>query len=342
MAAPTKIIASDVMKAANELRRVGKNINGTALRNITGTGRPENIMEMYEQLLKEGKITAIESATEVSDIVDVRELPKEVQQSLEDAVASLKNVVMHCNDIAHNTVENRLSAAIDKAKAAEVLAAEETQAAQTDLTSAYNEIEELKDEYKIDLDLLNEKRAKLDRDNSDLKTELSNTQKSYGETRTANTDLSRNLETKTKQCLLAEQESLVQKTRNEEVEKQVAAVKEVNTGLAKKLEDATTLHTNDAAEIAKLKSQLEDSNKSKEKAIKEAETHEDLANVAFKEIEKFKAQAEAAKEQVAELKVSEAQLHERLEKQAVENAENKLHIKDQALYIENLKSVLDK
>jgi len=346
MAAPRKFKDSDIINAVNELNKAGKNISGGSLRRIIGTGRPDVLIEQYNKLLASGEITENTKKSGVSEVVEVRDLPREVQQSLDEAVASLKNVVMHCNDIAHNTVENRLSAAIEKAKETQLLAAEEIEVAQAERDSAYNEIEQLKDdaeqlkdEHQVDLDLLDEKLAKRDRENSDLKIELSNTKKSYEYTKSANTDLSRNLDEKTKQCSASEQESLVQKTRYEEVAKQLLAAQEANAGLTKKLDDASTLHTTNAAEIAKLKSQLEDSNNSKEEAIKEAILHEDRANNAFKEVEKFKAQTESAKEQVAELKSSEAQLHERLEKQVEENAEEKAENK---LRIKNLESELAK
>lgn len=195
MARPTSFKESDIIRAVNKINKNPRiTINGTSLRDSVGSGRPDALFKLYTKMLDDGKITTIEEATEISEVVEVRELPVEVQQSLDEAVNSLKNVVMHCNDIAHNTVENRLSTAIDKAKAAEILAAEDVQKAQQDLCNAYDEIEQVKDENQDETDLLNEKITKLDRGNSELTVELNSIKKEFGDAQKENAELLEKLE----------------------------------------------------------------------------------------------------------------------------------------------------
>ncbi|HHY0492716.1 TPA: hypothetical protein ACVU46_004510 [Vibrio parahaemolyticus] len=309
MARPTSFKASDIINAANELSRTGKNINGTSLRKLVGVGRPDALMSMYNELLAEGKITTVEEANkDVAEVVEVRELPQEVEESLNAAVESLKNVVMQCNDIAHSAVEGRLSAAIEKAKAEEILAAEEVEKAQLDLTSAYNEIEQLREEHQAELDRLNEILAKRDQENSDLKLELTSTKQSLNDQQKTNADLSAKLETKTEQCQQAEQDAIVQKTRAEEVGKQLTSVQETNAELTTSL-DA-------------------------EKALK-ADEHGRAEAAEAKLVAALESKQEA-KEAIAALKANEAELHQKLEEKAATIAESQLQIKEDAKVIETL------
>jgi chromosome segregation ATPase len=326
MAAPTKIIESDVIKAANELNRQSKNITGSALRKISGVGRPENVFAVYEQLLEDGKITAVEKNSAVSEVVEVRDLPVEVQQSLDDAVSSLKNVVMHCNEIAHNTVESRLSSAINKANEKELLAAEDMQKSEIDLTNAFNEIEQLKEESQAEIELLSEKNGELVKEISETKSELRSYHKSNSELEGKNVDLLIKLEAKTEQCTTAEQESLVQATRTEEANKQLVTAENVNADLNGKLDATKDLNAQYQADIATLKAKLEDALLSKDEAKAETKSQTIIANNAAAEAAKSNAETVAAKEQVTALKDSEALLHKQLEQQAVTINEDKTKI----------------
>lgn len=326
MAAPKKFKDSDIIKAANELNKAGKNINGTSLRKLVGAGRPDTLLKMYNDLLAEGKITAIEETTEVAEVVEVRELPKEVEQSLDDAINALKNVVMQCNDIAHNTVENRLSAAIEKAKSAEVFAAEEVEKSEADLAAAFDEIEQLKEESQAELDLLSEKNGELVKEVSETKSELRSYHKSCADLEGKNVDLLIKLEAKTEQCTTAEQESLVQATRTEEANKQLVTAEKVNIELTDKLDTAKDLNAQNLAEIATLKAKLEDALLAKDEAKTENKAQAFIANNALSEVAKSNAETVAAKEQVIALKDSEALLHKQLEQQAVTINEDKTKI----------------
>ncbi|WP_354624587.1 hypothetical protein [Psychromonas sp. MME2] len=331
MARPITFTSNDIIKAANELNKSSANkITGTALRKIIGTGRPEVIMRHYNKLLEAGTITATSTTTEVTEVVEVRDLPKEVEQSLNEAMTALKSVVMHCNDIAHNTVENRLSAAIDKAKSAEVLAAEDVEKSEIDLAAAYDEIEQLKDERMTETDQLNEKITTLIKENSDLKIELNSLKKSYEDTQTVKMDLLEKLEIKTEQYTHAEQEFLVQKTRSEEVDKQLLTAHKINAEHSKKIEDATALHTSNTANIAKLTTQLTDAIKAKVDAKQEVKSQTEIANSALLGAAKSHAETVSAKEQITALKDSEAMLHKQLEqliaKHAVEVEQAKVQI----------------
>lgn len=331
MARPTTFKSSDIIKATNELNKSSTSkITGTALRKLIGTGRPDVIMREYNKLLENGTITAKKTDTDINEVVEVRELSKELEASLGDAMTALKNVVMHCNDIAHNTVENRLSAAIDKAKSAEVLAAEDVEKSEIDLAAAYDEIEQLKDERMTETDQLNEKITTLIKENSNLKIELNSLKKSYEDTQEVKMDLSEKLEIKTEQYTHAEQESLVQKTRSEEVDKQLLTAHKINAEHSKKIEDATALHTSNTANIAKLTTQLTDAIKAKVDAKQEVKSQTEIANSALLGAAKSQAETVSAKEQITALKDSEAMLHKQLEElsatYAVENEKAKMQI----------------
>lgn len=326
MARPASFKASDIIKAANELNRASKNINGTSLRKLVGAGRPDALMKQYSELLEEGKITAVETTTEITEVVEVRELPKEVQQSLDDAVASLKNVVMNCNDIAHNTVENRLDAAMEKTKAAEVLAAEEVEKAQQDLGNAYDEIEQLKEESQAEVDLLNEKTTKLDQNNSDLKIELSGTKKDLNDIQEDNIDLTIKLEAKTNQCQVAEQESIVQKTRSEEVAKQLVTAQEVSAELNQKLNDANSINAKNLTEIATLTANVTNALEAKDEAKLDVITQTEIANKALSEAATASAEVAGITKQLTASEEREALLHKQLEAQAAEIAKYKMQM----------------
>lgn len=303
MARPTSFKESDIISAANELNRANKNINGTSLRKIVGAGRPDALMTMYNELLEQGKISTIEKQHEVAEVVDVRELPAEVEESLNSAVESLKNVVMQCNDIAHNVVEGRLSAAIEKAKAEEILAAEEVEKAQLDLTAAYNEIEQLREEHQAELDQLNDKLAKLNQENSDLKLELTSIKQSLNAQHKINAEQSDKLETKTEQCQKAEQDAIIQKTRAEEIAKQLSSAQKANGELTSALDN--------------------------EKALKATEHGRAEAAEA-----KLAVALEAKEEAKAEAKI----LHQQLEEKAATIAENRQQIKEDEKTIKALES----
>lgn len=303
MARPATFKASDIINAANELNRTGKSINGTSLRKLVGAGRPDALMTMYNELLEQGKISTIEKQHEVAEVVDVRELPAEVEESLNSAVESLKNVVMQCNDIAHNVVEGRLSAAIEKAKAEEILAAEEVEKAQLDLTAAYNEIEQLREEHQAELDQLNDKLAKLNQENSDLKLELTSIKQSLNAQHKINAEQSDKLETKTEQCQKAEQDAIIQKTRAEEIAKQLSSAQKANGELTSALDN--------------------------EKALKATEHGRAEAAEA-----KLAVALEAKEEAKAEAKI----LHQQLEEKAATIAENRQQIKEDEKTIKALES----
>ncbi|HHC7360971.1 TPA: hypothetical protein ACN30T_004407 [Vibrio parahaemolyticus] len=313
MARPASFRPSDIINAVNELNRTGKNINGTSLRKLVGAGRPDALMSMYNDLLAEGKISTIEEQQEVAEVIEVRELPPEVEESLNSAVESLKNVVMQCNDIAHTAVEGRLNAAIDKAKAQEVLAAEEIEKAQADLKAAYDEIEQLRDDHQAELDKLNEKLEKQNKENSDLKLELTSTKQSLNDQQKTNADLSTKLEAKTEQCQLAEQDAIVQKTKAEEVAKQLSSAQETHTQLTSALDNERSLkaeeHGRAEAAEAKLAVALEDKQEAKEevKALHQ-QLEEKAATIAETQLQ-TKEDAKAIKV----LKEAEASLKEQLE-----------------------------
>jgi hypothetical protein len=312
MAAPKKFKDSDIIKAANEINKAGKNINGTSLRKLIGAGRPDALLKMYNDLLIEGKITVIEEATEVAEFVEIRELPKEVEQSLDDAVIALKNVVMQCNDIAHNTVENRLSAAIEKAKAAEVFAAEEVEKSEADLTAAFDEIEQLKEESQLELDLLTEKITSLTAENLELASEFRDQKKISNNALDNVKRLEKLLSDKNAECVLAEQEAIVQKTRTEETSKQLTNEQERTKKQYQDLEYIKEARLNDLAEIDKLKSRLELAESNEKQLTIDLKTKSDVAQNAL---------LKAAKNQgmVDVLGSSELSLKEKIEALELEN-----------------------
>ena len=321
MARPASFKSNDIINAANELIRTGKNINGTSLRKLVGAGRPDALMSMYNELLVEGKISTIEDQQEIAEVVEVRELPQEVEESLNNAVESLKNVVMQCNDIAHNAVEGRLSAAIEKAKAEEILAAEEVAKHQADLEMAYNDMEQLKEDHQAELERLNKKLAERDQENSDLKLELTSIKQSLNDQQKTNADLSTKLEAKTEQCQLAEQDAIVQKTKAEEVVKQLSSAQEIHAQLTSALDNERSLkaeeHGRAEAAEAKLAVALEDKQEAKEevKALHQ-QLEEKAATIAETQLQ-TKEDAKAIKV----LKATESSLKKQIE--SLQNQQDK-------------------
>ena len=157
-----------VIAAAIELDREGKNINGTSLRKVIGTGRPNTLIDTYNQLKDQDRIKLLPKEVRASfTATNEIELPSSVAEKMSLLLAQVEELVQECNNEAHNAADKRLTAAQEDANNAKKQASITIEAAIKDQEQAYEEVEDLKDELDIQkqkFDELNEKFIKIEQE----------------------------------------------------------------------------------------------------------------------------------------------------------------------------------
>ena len=157
-----------VIAAAVELDSEGKNINGTSLRKVIGTGGPNTLMATYVELKEQDliKLTNKEVGQMLTVVLD-HELPSSVSEKMALLLGQVEALVQECNNEAHDAADKRLTAAQDAASEAQKKASIEIAAAIKDQELAYEEVEDLKDELEQQKNAyteLNEKFIKIEQE----------------------------------------------------------------------------------------------------------------------------------------------------------------------------------
>nr|WP_011899474.1 hypothetical protein [Vibrio anguillarum]CAJ87701.1 hypothetical protein [Vibrio anguillarum serovar O2] len=112
----------DLLDAAASLEKLGKPINGNALRRIVGSGRPSSLMDAYNELVNKGKVQLPEKAQQEVEAIESYDLPVEIREELEMGLQAISGMITRCNDLAHHVVGQRLNKAVDEAKKARITA----------------------------------------------------------------------------------------------------------------------------------------------------------------------------------------------------------------------------
>jgi chromosome segregation ATPase len=112
----------DLLDAAASLEKLGKPINGNALRRIVGSGRPSSLMDAYNELVNKGKVQLPEKAQQEVEAIESYDLPVEIKEELEMGLQAITGMITRCNDLAHHVVGQRLNKAVDEAKKARITA----------------------------------------------------------------------------------------------------------------------------------------------------------------------------------------------------------------------------
>lgn len=112
----------DLLDAAASLEKLGKPINGNALRRIVGSGRPSSLMDAYNELVNKGKVQLPEKALQEPETIESYDLPVEIKEELEMGLQAITGMITRCNDLAHHVVGQRLNKAVDEAKKARITA----------------------------------------------------------------------------------------------------------------------------------------------------------------------------------------------------------------------------
>jgi chromosome segregation ATPase len=112
----------DLLDAAASLEKLGKPINGNALRRIVGSGRPSSLMDAYNELVNKGKVQLPEKAQQEVEAIESYDLPMEIREELEMGLQAISGMITRCNDLAHHVVGQRLNKAVDEAKKARITA----------------------------------------------------------------------------------------------------------------------------------------------------------------------------------------------------------------------------
>lgn len=146
-----------VIDAAREIIDSGKVVNGTSLRKIIGSGRPDALMADYECLREN-----IESPTANIDVVEVeqQELPLEIQEVKATVLGDLDRLIGDCYSVAHSIVSKSANIEINQLKQDVAKCQAELEMRENDLNSAYEEIESLRDQLQESQDLLVENKGK--------------------------------------------------------------------------------------------------------------------------------------------------------------------------------------
>lgn len=112
----------DLLDAAASLEKLGKPINGNALRRIVGSGRPSSLMDAYNELVNKGKVQLPEKAQQEVEAIESYDLPVEIKEELEMGLQAITGMITRCNDLAHHVVGQRLNKAVNEAKKARITA----------------------------------------------------------------------------------------------------------------------------------------------------------------------------------------------------------------------------
>lgn len=132
----------DVIRAVAELMEQGRNINGSSLRSIIGTGRPANIFATYEALVEEGKIDQSRQLQVEENPEKEYDLPPEIIEAREVILADMSTIFARVNNLANSLAEKRLSAAVNQAKEMAKVSSERLAAVEGEMDQAFNQIED--------------------------------------------------------------------------------------------------------------------------------------------------------------------------------------------------------
>lgn len=142
----------DLLDAAASLEKLGKPINGNALRRLVGSGRPSSLMGAYNELVSKGKVQLPEKSLQEPETMESYDLPVEIKEELEMGLQAITSMITRCNDLAHHVVGQRLNKAVDEAKKARIQAENAMAEANDNESKAWDEV----DAAQIKLDELQE------------------------------------------------------------------------------------------------------------------------------------------------------------------------------------------
>jgi chromosome segregation ATPase len=131
----------DLLDAAASLEKLGKPINGNALRRIVGSGRPSSLMDAYNELVNKGKVQLPEKAQQEVEAMESYDLPVEIREELEMGLQAISGMITRCNDLAHHVVGQRLNKAVDEAKKARITAENAMAEANDNESKAWDEVD---------------------------------------------------------------------------------------------------------------------------------------------------------------------------------------------------------
>ena len=131
----------DLLDAAASLEKLGKPINGNALRRIVGSGRPSSLMDAYNELVNKGKVQLPEKAQQEVEAIESYDLPVEIREELEMGLQAISAMITRCNDLAHHVVGQRLNKAVDEAKKARITAENAMAEANDNESKAWDEVD---------------------------------------------------------------------------------------------------------------------------------------------------------------------------------------------------------
>lgn len=131
----------DLLEAAAGLEKLGKPINGNALRRVVGSGRPSSLMEAYNELVSKGKVQLPEKALQEPETIESYDLPVEIKEELEMGLQAITGMITRCNDLAHHVVGQRLNKAVDEAKKSRITAENAMAEANDNESKAWDEVD---------------------------------------------------------------------------------------------------------------------------------------------------------------------------------------------------------
>ncbi|EGR1145961.1 hypothetical protein [Vibrio parahaemolyticus] len=131
----------DLLDAAASLEKLGKPINGNALRRLVGSGRPSSLMDAYNELVNKGKVQLPEKAQQEVEAMESYDLPVEIKEELEMGLQAITSMITRCNDLAHHVVGQRLNKAVDEAKKARITAENAMAEANDNESKAWDEVD---------------------------------------------------------------------------------------------------------------------------------------------------------------------------------------------------------
>lgn len=131
----------DLLDAAASLEKLGKPINGNALRRLVGSGRPSSLMDAYNELVNKGKVQLPEKAQQEVEAIESYDLPVEIKEELEMGLQAITSMITRCNDLAHHVVGQRLNKAVDEAKKARITAENAMAEANDNESKAWDEVD---------------------------------------------------------------------------------------------------------------------------------------------------------------------------------------------------------
>ena len=256
----------DILSAAKSLEEAGKPVNGNALRQIVGSGRPSALIDTYKDLVASGKVQLPQVVQQENDnTIESYELPIEIKEELKLGLNALSSMVMKCNDLAHHVVEKRLNKAVKEANDARIAALKSVEDAEKNEETAWNQAQDAQDALLLaqdELKVSDKKIVELTAKNNQQEREvigLNQTIASYKH----ELDISQKAVNAEKQKAAQEQGKANQ--LNSELDKANTSINELT---AKNI----TLVTSHAKELGVIQGQLTSATKRAEQADKQRET----------------------------------------------------------------------